>query len=80
MKSQSAGTGLIALSVVILGSTLIMRFGPAEKVAHAAPPMESTEAIASASTVQVTLTIVWYGIAHNQGLPNYGIWPYSIVA
>ena len=58
MKRQSACTGLIAPSVAILGSTLIMRFGPAEKVAHAAPPMEAAEAIASVSTAQVMLTIV----------------------
>jgi hypothetical protein len=63
MKNISTGTGLVALSAAILGSTIIMRFGPADQAAHAAPPMESAKAIAAASTAQVTPTIVWYGVA-----------------
>jgi hypothetical protein len=63
MKNFSTGTGLVALSAAILGSTIIMRFGPADQAAHAAPPIEAAKAIAAASTAQVTPTIVWYGTA-----------------
>jgi hypothetical protein len=63
MKNISTGTGLALLSAAILGSTMIMRFGPADQAAHAAPPMEAAKAIAAASTAQVTPTIVWYGVA-----------------
>jgi len=62
MKNLSTGTGLALLSAAILGSTIIMRFGPADQAAHAAPPMEAAKAIAAASTAQVTPTIVWYGM------------------
>ena len=61
MKNLSTGTGLALLSAAILGSTIIMRYGPADQAAHAAPPMEAAKAIAAASTAQVTPTIVWYG-------------------
>ena len=50
MKNLSTGTGLVALSAAILGSTIIMRFGPADQAAHAAPPMEAARAIVAAST------------------------------
>jgi hypothetical protein len=60
MKNVSTGTGLVALSVAILGSTALVRFGPAEGTAHAAPPMEAGKAIAAAATAQVTPTVVWY--------------------
>jgi len=63
MKNFSTGTGLVALSAAILGSTIIMRFGSADQAAHAAPPMEVAKAIAAASTAQVTPTIVWYGVS-----------------
>ena len=63
MKNLSTGTGLALLSAAILGSTIIMRFGPADQAAHAAPPIEAAKAIAAASTAQVTPTIVWYGIS-----------------
>ena len=61
MKNISTGTGLVALSAAILGSTVIMRYGPTDQAAHAAPLMEAVKAIAAASTAQVTPTIVWYG-------------------
>ena len=61
MKNLSTGTGLALLSAALLCSTIIMRFGPADQAAHAAPPMEAVTAIAAASTAQVTPTIVWYG-------------------
>ena len=60
MKNISTGTGLVALSAAILGSTMIMRYGPADQAAHAAPPMEAVKAMAAASTAQSTPTIVWY--------------------
>ena len=60
MKNLNTGTGLALLSAAILGSTIIMRYGPADQVAHAAPPMEAAKAIAAASAAQVTPTIVWY--------------------
>ena len=63
MKNLSTGAGLALLSAAILGSTIIMRFGPADQAAHAAPPMEAAKAIAAASTAQVTPTIVWYGVS-----------------
>lgn len=65
MQNLSIGTGLVALSAAILGSSMIMRFGPADQAAHAAPPIEAAKAIAAASTVQVTPTIVWYGVSGN---------------
>jgi hypothetical protein len=68
MKNVSTGTGLVALSAAILGSTALIRFGPAEGTAHAAPPMEAAKAIAAAATAQVTPTVVWYGVA------AYGYW------
>ena len=40
MKNLTTGTGLALLAGAILGSTIIMRYGPADQVAHAAPPME----------------------------------------
>lgn len=61
MKNLATGTGLVALSAAILVSTIIMRYGPAEQAAHAAPPLAAAEAIAAAATAQVTPTIVWYG-------------------
>ncbi len=61
MNNLSTGTGLVALSAAILGSTIIMRFGPADQAAHAALPMEAAKAIAATATAQVTPTIVWYG-------------------
>ncbi len=61
MKNISTGTGIALLAGAILGSTIIIRFGPADQAAHAAPPMEAAKAIAAASTAQVTPTIVWYG-------------------
>ena len=64
MKNLSTGTGLALLSAAILGSTIIMRFGPADQAAHAAPPIEAAKAIAAASAAQVTPTIVWYGTAN----------------
>jgi hypothetical protein len=72
MKNLSTGTGLALLSAGILGSTIIMRFGPADQAAHAAPPMEAAKAIAAASTVQVTPTIVWYQAVARYG--GYGYW------
>ena len=69
MKNISTGTGLVALSTAILGSTMIMRYGPADQAAHAAPPMEAARAIAAASTAQVTPTIVWY---QTVARPYYG--------
>jgi hypothetical protein len=63
MKNLSTGTGLSLLAGAILGSTIIMRYGPADQAAHAAPPIEALKAVAAASTAQVTPTIVWYGVA-----------------
>jgi hypothetical protein len=85
MKNLSTGTGLALLSAAILGSTIIMRSGPADQAAHAAPPMEAAKAIAAASTAQVTPTIVWYGITQTQGVfvPNnntYWVQPYTVLA
>jgi hypothetical protein len=78
MKNLSTGTGLALLSAAILGSTIIMRFGPADQAAHAAPPMEAAKAIAAASTAQVTPTIVWMGVTRainggygGQSLPEF---------
>jgi hypothetical protein len=68
MKHLSTGTGLVALAASILGSTIIMRFGPADQAAHAAPPSEAAKAIVAASTAQVTPTIVWYGVAEASGI------------
>jgi len=62
MKNLSTGTGLALVSAAILGSTIIIRFGPADQAAHAATPMEAAKAIAAASTAQVAPTIVWYGV------------------
>ena len=61
MKNLSTGTGLALLAGAILGSTIILRYGPADQAAHAAPPVEAARAIAAASTAQVTPTIVWFG-------------------
>ena len=61
MKNLTTGTGLALLAGAILGSTTIMRYGPADQAAHAAPPMEAVKAIAASSASQVTPTIVWYG-------------------
>ena len=63
MKNISTGTGIALLAGAILGSTIIMRFGPVDQAAHAAPPIEAAKAIVGASTAQVTPTIVWYGIS-----------------
>jgi hypothetical protein len=67
MKNFSTGTGLVALSAAILGSTIIMRFGPADQAAHAAPPIDAAKAIAAASAAQATPTIVWYGVVPTVG-------------
>ncbi len=72
MKNLSTGAGLVALSAAILGSTMIMRFGPADQAAHAALPMEAAKAVAAASSAQVTPTIVWYGVA-TQGYNASGV-------
>jgi hypothetical protein len=61
MKHCTTGTGLVALSVAILGSTLIARFGPAETAANAANPAAMATAVAVATTAQATPNIVWYG-------------------
>jgi len=61
MKNISTGTGIALLAGAILGSTIIMRFGPVDQAAHAAPPIEAVKAIVGASTAQVAPTIVWYG-------------------
>ena len=69
MKNVSTGTGLVALSAAILGSTALIRFGPAEGTAHAGIPAApiAAGAIAAAGTGQVTPTIVWYGV---EGIPG----------
>jgi hypothetical protein len=79
MKNVSIGTGLVALSAAILGSTIVMRFGPADQAAHAAPPMEAANVIAAASTAQVTPTIVWYGTDTNLQGFNSATWSCSTV-
>ena len=79
MKNLSTGTGLALLSAAILGSTIIMRFGPADQAAHAAPPMEVAKAIAAASTAQVTPTIVWYGTDTVTRTLNYTTSALSVV-
>jgi hypothetical protein len=61
MKNCNTGTGLIALSIAILGSTLIMRFGPGDSSATAASTNTLAQALAAAATAQATPTIVWYG-------------------
>ena len=61
MKNISTGTGIALLAGAILGSTIIMRFGPVDQAAHAAPPIEAVKAIVGSSTAQVAPTIVWYG-------------------
>jgi len=73
MKNISTGTGIALLAGAILGSTIIMRFGPADQAAHAAPPMEAAKAVAAAATAQVPPepTIVWYGCA---GSAIYRAW------
>jgi hypothetical protein len=73
MKNLSTGAGLALLSTAILGSTIIMRFGPADQAAHAAPPMEAAKAIAAASTAQVSPTIVWYGTSSSNAGSGYQI-------
>ena len=45
MKNISTGTGIALLAGAILGSTIIMRFGPVDQAAHAAPPIEAVKAI-----------------------------------
>ncbi len=67
MKNISTGTGIALLAGAILGSTIIIRYGPADQAAHAAPPMEAAKAVAAAVTAQVPPepTIVWYGAVHN---------------
>ena len=79
MKNLSTGTGLALLSAAILGATMIMRYGPADQVAHAAPPMEAVKVITAASTAQVTPTIVWYGTDTNLQGFNSATWSCSTV-
>jgi len=59
MKNLSTGTGLVALSAAILGSTIIMRFGPADQVAHAAPPMEAAKATEPTTMREATMAGVF---------------------
>ena len=67
MKNLSIGTGLVSLSAAIIGSTAIIRFGPADGMAHAGiPAAPLAAAVGSAVTAQVTPSIVWYGNAYNQ--------------
>jgi hypothetical protein len=68
MKNVSTGTGLVALSAAMLGSTALVRFGPSEGTAHAGGPAApmAADAIAAVGAGQVTPTIVWYGNAYNQ--------------
>jgi len=79
MKNISTGTGIALLAGAILGSTIIMRFGPADQAAHAAPPIEAAKAIAAASTAQVTPTIVWYGTDTVTRTLNYTTSALSVV-
>jgi hypothetical protein len=37
MKNVSTGTGLSLLAVAVLGSTIVIRFGPTDQAVHAAP-------------------------------------------
>ena len=79
MKNLSTGTGLGLLAAAILGSTIIMRYGPADQAAHAAPPMEAANAVVAASTAQVTPTVVWYGTDTVTRTINYTTSALSVV-
>jgi hypothetical protein len=60
MRNVSTGTGLVALSAAILGSTALIRFGPAEGTAHAGIAAAAISAAVVAQT-PTEPTIVWYG-------------------
>jgi hypothetical protein len=71
MKHCTTGTGLVALSIAILGSTLIARFGTAEPAANAASSIAPARGLAAVAITQVTPTIVWYSWSADSGNGYY---------
>ena len=60
MKNLSTGTGLALLAGSLLASTVILRMGTGDQVAHAVVP--------APVAVQAEPTVVWMGVSYN---PNY---------
>ncbi len=83
MKNLSTGTGLCIAGLCAVAFPFAQKLASFESQAHAGGQASAMTAVASSATAQATPTIVWYGIAHNQGALTYNNFfhqPYSIIA